>query len=190
MSCEVLDDSKDRNSVCYNDDGSSSMNITNCRGRLISAEREIIKSTIGSRQITNRSLRWGAIRSDHHGSTQWKVPYSAIGNAAVAVHISSNDGDSISTTMPPYYALCITGTTGELQDFAWMILKSIDFFSSVWNAITTSNMRTKRSWRTRIRSHNIEKTHITSNENGELYNDTNHHYSIDLAKCMLVNLFC
>ena len=179
MSCEVLDDSKDRNSVCYNDDGSSSMNITNCRGRLISAEREIIESTIGSRQITNRSLRWGAIRSDHHGSTQWKVPYSAIGNAAVAVHISSNDGDSISTTMPPYYALCITGTTGELQDFAWMILKSIDFFSSVWNAITTSNMRTKRSWRTRIRSHNIEKTHITSNENGELYNDTNHHYSID-----------
>eukprot|EP00984_Skeletonema_dohrnii_P026067 scaffold15333_cov146-Skeletonema_dohrnii-CCMP3373.AAC.1 len=41
---------------------------------LVSTEREIIESTIGSRQITNRSLQWGAIRSDHHGSTHWKHP--------------------------------------------------------------------------------------------------------------------
>jgi len=328
------------------------LNMNNRRGSLISTEREIIESTIGSRQITNRSLRWGAIRSDHHGSTYWKHPdgefintfadeisnrvnvktilqnlyikdwqsephhqnqkiaerfiqelkkyanwisntsgappqatflilkyvyfifnRTAQGNLSwrtpceamngqipdvsmllhwqrvyikdyceqlgtgfplrsneVLCHFAGfaetagrsmpflvwnpatkrllhhsslraatdddnnhpgnppddddiddgptddDDGDPISTFMPPYYALCMTGTTGELQDLAWMTLERIDLVSLFWN--TTLSMRVKGSWRTWTTSHTSGEIHITSEENGERRNDANYHYSI------------
>ena len=87
-----------------------------------------------------------------------------------------DDGDSISTFMPPYYALCMTGTTGELQDLAWMTLERIDLVSLFWNI--TLSMRAKGSWRTWTTSHTSGEIHITSEENGERRNDANYHYSI------------
>ena len=242
------------------------LNINNRRGSLISTEREIIESAIGSMQITNRSLQWGAIRSDHHGSTYWKhsdgefintfedeirqrvyikdyrilgtgfpsrsneILCHFVGLAETAGHSMSflvwnpatkrllhraslraatnddnnhpgnptddddvdaeprdgqenstaigndDDGDPISTTMPPYYALYMTGTIGELQELAWMTLESIYLVSLVWNI--TLNISANGSWRTRIMSHTSGEIHISSDENGELRNDANYHYSI------------